>query len=135
MTDWGVSSSPYLKYIVHTHWHEIEYKLDTWRSSELGKVRCKDYNLSTWRSFVQNLFDVMIVHWDHPHRLLEITHVIYGPRESPMVHELSMYFWEVSCIYSWKNTEYSEAYHFIVSYCIAFQHILHSWCLCTLFGA
>ena len=43
--------------IVHMHWHEIEYKLGTWRSS------------------VRKLFDFIIVHWDRSHRHVEIVRV------------------------------------------------------------
>ena len=85
--------------IVHMHWHEIEYKLGTWRSS------------------VRKLFDIMI-------ECVEILHTntwrlsvsVYGPRESPMGHELSMYFWGVSCIYGWESTD-------ILRYIIPWYHI------------
>ena len=58
---------------------------------------------------------------------------VYGPRESLMGHELSMYFRGVSCIYGWVSTGYSETYHYMVSYCIAFYHIIHFLWLCVLF--
>ena len=102
----------YWNSIVCMHWHEIEYKLDMWRSFVLGIVRCKHYSLSTWRSFVS----------------------VYGPRESPMGHELSMYFRGVSCIYGWVSTRYSETYHYMASYCIALHPIIHSWWLYVSFG-
>ena len=51
-----------------------------------------------------------------------------------MGHELSMYFRGVSCIYGWVSTGYSETYHFMASYCIAFHPIIHSWWLYVSFG-
>ena len=51
-----------------------------------------------------------------------------------MGHELSMYFWGVSCIYGWVSTGYSETYHYMTSYCIAFHPIIHSWWLYVSFG-
>ena len=67
----------------------------------------------------------MIVCWDCPHRHVEIVRVGIWTRESPMGHELSMYFRGVSCIYGWESTWYFEAYHFVVSYCIASHNIIH----------
>ena len=51
-----------------------------------------------------------------------------------MGHELSMYFRGVSCIYGWVSTGYSETYHYMVSYCIAFHPIIHSWWLYVSLG-
>ena len=51
-----------------------------------------------------------------------------------MGHELSMYFRGVSCIYGWVSTGYSETYHYMASYCIAFHPIIHSWWLYVSFG-
>ena len=51
-----------------------------------------------------------------------------------MGHELSMYFRGVWCIYGWVSTGYSETYHYMASYCIAFHPIIHSWWLYVSFG-
>ena len=51
-----------------------------------------------------------------------------------MGHELSMYFRGVSCIYGWVSTGYSETYHYMASYCIAYHPIIHSWWLYVSFG-
>ena len=65
----------------------------------LVMVKCKDYILGTWRSSVRKLFDFMIVREIVPTDTWRSSVSVYGRHESPMGHELSMYFRGVSCIY------------------------------------
>ena len=75
LIDWDASLSLSLILYVHMHWHEIEYMLGTWRWFVLGIVRYWDYNLGTWISSMQKLFNFMIVCLDRPHRHVEIIFV------------------------------------------------------------
>lgn len=89
-------------------------------------VQFYDYKLGTWRSSVLGLFDFMIVRCDRPHRHVEIISVGIWTSRVPMVHELSMYFKDVSCIYSRESTWHLRH---IISWCCIALHLITSFIL------
>jgi len=87
-------------------WGLWDVKIIIW-ASEIVRVEIVDFmvvcveivRIDTWRSSVS----------------------VYGPRESPMSYELSIYFRGVSCIYGWESTWHMRH---IISWCHIALHLI-----------
>ena len=144
---WNVALSPLFDIILCTC---IDMRLDVSKGLTRGDLPCWDRAMIIWahedRPWDRKVMIMiwasgdrpvkfiwfMIVRWDRSHRHVEIVRVFIWTSRVPLYHELSMYFRGVSYTYGWESNWYSEAYHFIMSYCIASHVIIHSWWLCVL---